>query len=135
MKRQRKIIFNSKNNLVSGHSFMRPQKSLNFGSAPPSSLLSTNIQFWSKHTPLLDVPNWYSTPTVQHIDYSSLMHKVFTFLIHTKPTQKPTDFHQVDFCERLMYLQCSYDRTTSQIQKKFQDGNSVIENRKCNGTW
>ena len=33
------------------------------------------------------------------ICYSLLMHKVFTFLIYiTKLTEKPTDFHQADFC-------------------------------------
>ena len=56
------------------------------------------------------------------------MQKVFTFLKCTiKLTQKLTDFQQADFCERLMYLQCFYDRATSEVQKKFQDGNSVIE--------
>ena len=56
------------------------------------------------------------------------MQKVFTFLkCTTKLTQKLTDFQQADCCERLMYLQCFYDRATSQVQKKFQDGISVIE--------
>ena len=56
-----------------------------------------------------------------------LTHKVFTILICIiKLTEKPTNFHQVDFCEfceKLMYLQYSYYRNKSQVQKKFQDGN------------
>ena len=57
-----------------------------------------------------------------------LMHTVFTILICIiKLTEKRTDFHQADFCERLMYLQCFHYRITSQVQKKFQDGKGVIE--------
>ena len=40
---------------------------------------------------------------------------------------KRTDFHQVDICKVLMYLQCLEYRTTTQLQKKIQDGSSVIE--------
>ena len=44
-----------------------------------------------------------------------------------KKVQKLTDFHQADFCEELMYLQWFSDSSTSQVEKKFQNGNSVIE--------
>ena len=64
--------------------------------------------------------------------FSLLMHViVFTILICIiKLTEKSTVFHQVDFCERLMYLQCFHYTTTSEVQNKFQDGNSVIEKQK-----
>ena len=49
------------------------------------------------------------------------MYIVFTILICIiKLTEKPTVFHQADFCERLMYL---YKSRT----KKVSDENSVIE--------
>ena len=56
------------------------------------------------------------------------MHEVSTILLLIKKlTKKSADFHQADFCETLMYLECLLDRNTSPVQKKFQDGNSVIE--------
>ena len=56
------------------------------------------------------------------------MHKVSIILLRIrKLTKKSIDFHQADFSETLMYLECLLDRNTSQVQKKFQDGNSLIE--------
>ena len=55
------------------------------------------------------------------------MHIIFTILITIiKLRGKSTEFHQADFCERLMYLQPFHYRTASQIRKKIQDGNSEI---------
>ena len=52
--------------------------------------------------------------------------RVFTILISiVKLTGKRAD--QADFCERLMYLYYLLYRTTNQLQKKFQDGSTVIE--------
>ena len=50
------------------------------------------------------------------------MHVVFTILVCIiELKEKPKPFHQVDFCERLIYLLCFHYRTKSQVQKKFQD--------------
>ena len=54
------------------------------------------------------------------------MHTIFTILVSLiKLTRKQTDFHQAEFCERL--------KTTNQLQKKFQYGNSVIEDNQLLG--
>ena len=63
VKRQRKkYIFNSKKEFVSVHSFMTSTKSLKFELPAPSSSPCTNIQFWSKPIPLLDVLNSHANP-------------------------------------------------------------------------
>ena len=62
-KRQRKKhIFNSKKKFGKG-TFISDvcKKRLNFGTPPPSSPLSTNIQFLSQQTLLFNVLNWDST--------------------------------------------------------------------------
>ena len=71
------------------------------GAERASPPLSRNIQFSSQLNPLLDVLHWHSI-------------------------EKPTNFYQTDFWERLIYLFCLHYRTTSQLQKMFQDGNSAI---------
>ena len=38
------------------------KKKSKFLTTTPSSPLSTNIQFWSKHSPCLDFINWHSKP-------------------------------------------------------------------------
>ena len=64
-RKTKKYIFNSKNDFLKGSfNCNAHKKSANFWKPNPSSLLSTNIQFWSKQTPLLD--------TVIGILYSSL---------------------------------------------------------------
>ena len=60
-KKNKKVIFSSKKEFVRGHSFMTSTKKDQI-SGRPSTPLFTNIQFWSKHTPLLDIPNWHSIP-------------------------------------------------------------------------
>ena len=42
-------------------------------------------------------------------------------------TEKSTDFQLADFCEKLLYPECFHYRNTNQVQKKFQDENSVTE--------
>ena len=130
-------------------SFMTPSKKYqNFDPPLPFFPLSTNIQVWSKYTPLLDVLNWDSTPpspqvileffsktltmrSTERADFLLLVRIVFTILICiTKRTEKAIIFQQANFYERLMYLQCFYHRTTIQVQKTFQDENSVIEIQK-----
>ena len=46
---------------------------------------------------------------------------MFTILINVnKLAGKPTDFHQSDVCQKLMYLWCLHYRTTSQLRKSFR---------------
>ena len=62
------------------------------------------------------------------------MHTIFAILtVIIKLTGKWTDFHQADFCERLINLQCLYYKTTDQLEKKFQDGNCVTEAKQMLG--
>ena len=126
-KKEKKSYLRAKKNLVRDHSFM-------------TSAISTYIEFWSKDNLILDVLNWYSiTPGSfgislktlwdQHSDvelFSLLMHIIITVLKSIiKLTGKSTEFHQADFWGRLIYMQCLHYRTTSQVQKIFQDGNSA----------
>ena len=46
--------------------------------------------------------------------------------MHKNPILKS----QADNCERLLYLWCFHYRTTSQVQKKFQDGNTYTGSEK-----
>ena len=64
-RKTKKIIFNCKKFFGKG-SFIYDVHSLNFRLTLPSSPLSTNIQFWSKQIPLLDVLNWYYPPSPIH---------------------------------------------------------------------
>ena len=47
-----------------GHSFMTSAKKYKLRILTPFSLLSINIEFWSRQTPLLDVLDWNSKPWV-----------------------------------------------------------------------
>ena len=59
---------------------------------------------------------------------------IFTVLINIiKLTRKPTNFYQADFCKRLMCLKYLHHRTTSQVQKKFQEESSVTEAKQLLG--
>ena len=109
---------------IRGHLFMW-FASLKFG--PPSLTLFANIKFWSEVTPILNVVNWHS---IWHSEFSSKTLKIrsksdrpafflctiFIILISmVKLEAKRTDFHQIDICERLIYLQCLHYRTTTQL--------------------
>ena len=109
---------------IRGHLFMW-FASLKFG--PPSLNSFANIKFWSEITLILNVVNWHS---IWHSEFSSKTLKIrskwdrpafffcTTFIIlisMIKLEAKRTDFHQIDICERLVYLQCLHYRTATQL--------------------
>ena len=91
---------------------MRFSKKSKFRILISFSYLATNIEFWSKQTPLFDVLDWNSKPGVISefswktiairskllcIAFFWLMHIVLAILICiTKLTEKPRVFHQPD---------------------------------------
>ena len=60
-RKNKKIVLNSKKEFARVYSFITSARKSKVWTSTPSSPLSTNIQFWSNHTPLLDVLNWHST--------------------------------------------------------------------------
>ena len=89
---------------------------------------------WSSISTVLGVFKVFLENFISDINivaYSSFLCVIFVILISMiKLAKYWTDFHQVDFYERVMYLQCLHCRTTIPVQIKVQDGNSVTEPKK-----
>ena len=78
---------------------------------------SQKLQQWDQHTDALVFSLFTQT-----------IFAILNSIIETdRKTGKQSNFHQADFYERLIYLQCLHYRTTDYLQKKFLEGSSVIE--------
>ena len=133
--RKKKIIFNSKKEFVRGHSFMTSAKKSKFRAT--THLFPSNFQFWSKQIPLLDVLNPHPTPhplpnpqpSLWIISYSFFIANAYSICyshMYHKTERKAYSFPLI----RHLWKAIVPYRTTSQVQKKFQDGNSVIGKQK-----
>ena len=89
---------------------------------------------WSSISTVLGVFKIFLENFISEINiaaYSSFLCVIFVILVSMiKLAEYWTDFHQVDFYERVMYLQCLHCGTTIPVQIKVQDGNSVTEPKK-----
>ena len=127
-RKTRKIKFNSKKEFSKG-SFRL--------TSPP---ISRNIQFWSKHNPswtgllsvLYPLGNFGIFLENLNNEINIVTYNLFLFLYYSHKYNKNDS--EANFCEIHMYLQCRHYRTTNQLKKKFQDGNSAIV-RKLSIRW
>ena len=116
------------------------ENSLNIGPPPCCSPLSTIILFWSKDTPLLNVLKLtfktlplgvISKFSSKNVDQCWSYNRVtYNFFFANAQSIYYSHFHEANFCERLIYLQYFHYRTTSQVQKKFQNRNSGIDTKR-----
>ena len=131
----KKIIFSGGGGGGGGHSFMTSAKKSKFRA--PTHLFPSNFQFWSKQIPLLDVFNPHPTPhphpnpqpSLWIISYSFFIANAYSIYyshMYHKTDRKAYSFPPI---RHLWKVIVPY-RTTSQVQKKFQDGNSVIGKQK-----
>ena len=136
-KTKKKIILNSKKEFVRDDSFMTSTKNLTFGPPPTSSPLYTIIQFWNfdlsrshSWTSLIRIQNPLPAPWV--ISNSFLIvnaYSIYYSHMYYKPDRKANSFSPVRLFAKGC-LWCFHCRTTSQVQKMFQDRNSVIGKHK-----
>ena len=124
------------------YSFMSPAKNSKIVILPLP--FSANIQFRSELNPLLDVFNWHFVPPSQgnfgiflgnfnSERVSLLMHTVFTILISIIKLARNRLSPNLSLSTFVNGFQCLHYRIKNQIQKKFQDGNSVIEAKQLLG--